>query len=342
MTRNLKFYNMRITYKGITQNSSIECSLTDEEHQHFKELFYAKPTLDEVDKELKSICRGSSQMSKIYYYYLNDIAAKCIGPKASWSIEDALNYKPIVEYLAAKGRGCPKCFGDLSTVNQFRALIRLGGIRYCTMLPRFPMKTIDMLLDKYNVNGTYYDFSCGWGARMMSAMHKGIKYIGTDPNYLLTERLEQIKNRYDEVNNVKTDVNIYTQGSEQHIPELENTVGFIFSSPPYFDLEKYQIGNQSYKDGMSYQDWLESFIRPTVKNCYKYLIDNGYFAINIKNIDDYLMLDDCKRIIEEEGFELHATETLKNIKRVHGDRGTNGKCVKMNRDEQILVFRKGK
>ena len=28
---------MKITYKGITQNSSIECSLTDEEHQHYKD-----------------------------------------------------------------------------------------------------------------------------------------------------------------------------------------------------------------------------------------------------------------------------------------------------------------
>lgn len=331
---------MRITYKGITQNSSIECSLTDEEHQHFKELFYEKPSLDEVDKELKSMYRGSSQMSKTYYYYLNDVAAKCIGPGASWSIEDALEYKPIVEYLVAKGRGCPKCFGDVSTTTQFRNIIRLGGVRYCTMLPRFPMKTIDMLLDKYNVNGTYYDFSCGWGARMLSAMHKGVKYIGTDPNYLLTERLEQIKNRYDEVNSTNTDVTIYTQGAETFIPEIENNVGFIFSSPPYFDLEKYQIGDQSYKDGMNYQEWLESFVRPVVKNCYKYLVNDGYFGINIKNTKAYSMLDDCKKIIEEEGFELHAIETLKNIKRAHGDASTNGTCVNINQDEQILIFKK--
>ena len=331
---------MKITYKGITQNSSIECSLTDEEHQYYKELFYAKPDQNEVDKELKSIYKGSSQMSKTYYMYLNDIAAKCIGPGASWSIEDALEYKPIVEYLVAKGRSCPKCFGDVSTPNQFRSIIRLGGIRYCTQLPRFPMKTIDMLLDKYNVNGVYYDFSCGWGARMLSTMHKGIKYIGTDPNYLLTERLEQIKNRYDEVNNVNTDVTIYTQGAEKYIPQLENSVGSAFSSPPYFDLENYKIGDQSYKDGMSYQDWLDSFIMPMVKNCYGCIVNNGYFGINIKNTKAYPMLDDCKKIIEEEGFELYAIEMLNNINRAHGDAKTNGKCVKINQDEQILIFKK--
>lgn len=331
---------MRITYKGITQNSSIDCVLTEEEVQQFKDLFYSKPSLEEVDKELKSIHKGSSQMSKIYYYYLNDIAAKCIGPGASWSIEEGLVYKPIVEYLVAKGRTSPKCFGDLTTASQVRSIIRLGGLRYCTQLPRFPMKTVDMLLEKYNVNNTYYDFSCGWGARMLSAMHKGVKYIGTDPNYLLTERLEAIKERYDNVNNVKSNVKIYTQGSEEFIPELKNSVGFIFSSPPYFNLEIYPIGKQSYTDGMSYEEWLESFLRPTFKNCHEYLINEGYFALNIKNTIKYLMLDDSKRIAEEEGFELYNIETLKNIKRAHGDPTTNGKCATINRDEQILIFRK--
>ena len=139
---------------------------------------------------------------------------------------------------------------------------------------------------------------------------------------------------------MNTDVTIYTQGAEKYIPQLENSVGFAFSSPPYFDLENYKIGDQSYKDGMSYQDWLDSFIRPMVKNCYRYIVNNGYFGINIKNTKAYPMLDDCKKIIEEEGFELYAIEMLNNIKHVHGDAKTNGKCVKINQDEQILIFKK--
>ncbi len=92
---------------------------------------------------------------------------------------------------------------------------------------------------------------------------------------------------------------------------------------------------------MSYQDWLDQFIRPMVKNCYRYIVNDGYFAINIKNTKAYPMLDDCKKIIEEEGFELHAIETLKNKKRPHfGYAKTNGKCVKINRDEPILIFKK--
>lgn len=79
-----------------------------------------------------------------------------------------------------------------------------------------------------------------------------------------------------------------------------------------------------------------------VKNCYRYIVNNGYFDINIKNTKAYPMLDDCKKIIEEEGFELYAIETLNNINRAHGDAKTNGKCVKINQDEQILIFKKSK
>lgn len=79
-----------------------------------------------------------------------------------------------------------------------------------------------------------------------------------------------------------------------------------------------------------------------VKNCYRYIVNDGYFGINIKNTKAYHMLDDCKKIIKEEGFELHEIETLNNIKRAHGDTKTNGKCVIINQDEQILIFKKSK
>ena len=37
-------------------------------------------------------------------------------------------------------------------------------------------------------------------------------------------------------------------------------------------------------------------MRPTIKNIYKYLIDNGYFAINVKNFAEYKIEDSAKEI----------------------------------------------
>ena len=82
---------------------------------------------------------------------------------------------------------------------------------------------------------------------------------------------------------------------------------------------------------------------PTIKNIYKYLIDNGYFVINVKNFAEYKIEDPAKEIALQEGFELYEIETLKNIKRCHGDvKSAHGdKSVSFNKnDEHIYVFKK--
>ena len=79
-------------------------------------------------------------------------------------------------------------------------------------------------------------------------------------------------------------------------------MGLAFSSPPYFNFEDYKYGNQSYKEGTSYEDWKENYLRPTFKNIYKYLIEDGYFLINIKNLKKYPLVEDSLKIAQECGF----------------------------------------
>ena len=79
-------------------------------------------------------------------------------------------------------------------------------------------------------------------------------------------------------------VDIRAIGSETFVPEWEGKMDFIFSSPPYFALEIYKSENQSYKEGMTYEDWMNGWMKPTIENIHKYLKDDGIFAINIKDI----------------------------------------------------------
>ena len=46
----------------------------------------------------------------------------------------------------------------------------------------------------------------------------------------------------------------------------------------YYNLEDYQIGEQSYKEGLSYENWKLNYLQPTFQNIYKYLIPGGYFS----------------------------------------------------------------
>ena len=80
----------KIIYKGITQNSSIEKKLTDEEFKRIDIDYYKKPDFSLVEKQLKSITNGGTRMNMIYEYYLKEVMSKVIGAGASWSIYDGL------------------------------------------------------------------------------------------------------------------------------------------------------------------------------------------------------------------------------------------------------------
>ena len=88
-------------------------------------------------------------------------------------------------------------------------------------------------------------------------------------------------------------------------------IGLAFSSPPYFDEEDYIIGEQSYKPGMAYQEWLNTYLLPTIQNIYEYLIPDGVFCINVKTLGRYKLEDDVNRLAKQCGFELFAVERLR-------------------------------
>ncbi len=67
-----------------------------------------------------------------------------------------------------------------------------------------------------------------------------------------------------------------------------------------------------------------------MKNCKKYLIDGGYFIVNLKNFKKYKIYDDTKEILDKLGLKFVCTEVLNNKKR--------RKII--NTDEKIMVFQK--
>ena len=263
----------------------------------------------------------------------------------NWTIEEALNYKPLMEFFAGKCAENKKVFPDNKSLEQnIETAFRLCGFKTASKPSNFPFKTADEILQQYNVNGNYYDFSCGWGVRLLSSLRNGINYFGTDPNHILCERLEQMQEDYKSVCNNNNIVDIRNHGSEEFISEWEGTIGLAFSSPPYYNLEDYRIGNQSYKPGVTYEQWKENYLNPTIKNIYRYLVDDGFFAININNFNKYNNYDlvgDTVKIAESNGFVIENIHTLKNITRCSGHKEWNkGEICWHDNNEKIIVFRK--
>lgn len=258
-----------------------------------------------------------------------------------WSIEEVFEHKPLVEFFMGKANNNKKVFPDTMTnCQKIETAFRLCGKGVASKPANFPIKTVDEILENYNINNNYYDFSCGWGARLTSALKNKVNYYGTDPNYLLTEKLEQLGKDYKETLKQDTIVDIRTQGSEIFVPEWENKIGVAFSSPPYFYLEDYKIGNQSYKEGTSYEEWKENYLKPTFRNIYYYLIKEGYFILNINNFKEFNLVEDSIEIAKEIGFELIGEHKLKNIKRCYGTTSIDNKGGINDNSERILVFMK--
>ncbi len=72
-----------------------------------------------------------------------------------------------------------------------------------------------------------------------------------------------------------------------------------FTSPPYFNLEKYSDDDSSStKNYDNYGRWIEEFSKPTLDNTVKYLKSGGYVCINIKNMKKYNVFDDYVTILD--------------------------------------------
>ena len=343
-----------ITFKGITQNSSISKPLTDEEFASIAEEYYRKPDFSLVEREIRLVADGKMKADHIYAWYFKEVMSKCVGTRASWSIWDGIHNRQIMEYFNGKVADNKKVFPDTMTLaKKIETAFRLCGIRYCVKLPNFPLKTASDIVRRYNVNGSYYDYSCGWGSRLLASLQNGVNYFGTDPNNELCDRLNELAADYRRINSSSSaSVDIRCQGSQKLIPEWEGKMGLCFSSPPYFDLEDYGMGEkQSYKKGMTYGEWRDSFIHPTVENCDRYLVHGGHFIVNVKNFRNYRTNEvyplelDFVEAAKDCGFRFLTREVLTNKKRCHGAANgghydDGGKLMFSDNDEKIYVFMK--
>ena len=128
--------------------------------------------------------------------------------------------------------------------------------------------------------GTTWDMSCGYGGRLLGSIAADVNYIGTDPCGETFEGLKQIKEDWGSLNRT---IELHQMGSEEFRPEY-CSVDLCFTSPPYFDWEKYSAEDtQSYKKYPTSEEWLNGFLLDTIDNCHYALKPGGILAFNVAN-----------------------------------------------------------
>ena len=140
------------------------------------------------------------------------------------------------------------------------------------------------IYNKFGNQGNVFDMSCGYGGRFFGFCASNCKkYVGCDPCTLTYNGLIKMSNEIKPFIKNK-EYQFYKQGSEIFIPECENKFDLCFTSPPYFNTEKYSDEDtQSWKKYELFEDWSDGFLRDTIFNCWKYLKNEGYMIINIAN-----------------------------------------------------------
>lgn len=199
----------------------------------------------------------------------------------------------IMEFILMKNR--KKKLSEEKILQQLFAL-------YCHQPMIFrPYNICDLIL-KYDPRNIL-DFTMGWGGRLIGSCACNVnKYIGIEMNI-------NLKNPYEEMikmiksTNCKTEIELYFQDCLT-IDYSTLNYDFVFTSPPYYDIEIYNNTN-NYD---SIEEWNNSFYIPLITNIFNNLKQDGYFCLNIP-IQIY---DVCVSILGEsiEQIELNKKQRI--------------------------------
>lgn len=137
--------------------------ISDEEYYEIKEKWYKKPKKEDVLYEMANLRHGSTQIPLITKYYFIELMDNTLECHCKWSINEVMKNKELLSVFVDKTKKNPKVFTSNEITENIDAAFRLGGKGIATKVAQFPVKTVDFILDKYNVNNNWYDYSCGWG-----------------------------------------------------------------------------------------------------------------------------------------------------------------------------------
>jgi len=134
-------------------------------------------------------------------------------------------------------------------------------------------------------NGEVLDPCMGYGGRLLGAFaSKNVKsYIGFDPDRRQVLGNMDMFSTFIDFDKDKLRSCLMCLPFENNlIRHLIGQVDLVFTSPPYFDKEKYSFEDtQSYIMYPTYNEWVDGFLFPLFSQGYEHLKSGGYFAINV-------------------------------------------------------------
>ena len=184
--------------------------------------------------------------------------------------------------------------------------------------------------------GNVYDYSAGYGGRLLGITSSNMRYnyTGIDPNTETVNYLNYFNTLLDNPGTIVQTV------SEEFAP---TDVDLAFSSPPYFNLEKYSDEDtQCMVRYTTLEEWFNGYATPTMERIYAGLNKDGCFATNIADYKSYgnktyEVVDEWIALAQRIGFK--HTNTIKMMLNTRPGVG-NDKLAGREKFEGVYVFTK--
>lgn len=131
--------------------------------------------------------------------------------------------------------------------------------------------------------GRVLDFSAGYGGRLLGALSLGRRYFGIDPSGAQVRGLREMSEVCMHLFPGGGECRISLGPAEDLLPKYKkNTFDLVFSSPPYFDRERYgEEAEQSFIRYPVFDLWLESFLRVVLLESSRVLRKGGRLVVNV-------------------------------------------------------------
>lgn len=175
----------------------------------------------------------------------------------------------------------------------------------------FPAELARDLINEFGSNGKVLDPCAGWGGRLVGFLASTAnEYQGVDASPYQVKGDLAIYECYKDVVNESKKVSIICSPFEKFEIKKEY-YDMALTSPPYFDVEKYEGGEQSRNYG-NYEKWKDCFYKILISKVHSALKKNGIFCLQVGN-QRYPLEQDGIELARNIGFEYIGSRTTEMV-----------------------------
>ena len=230
------------------------------------------------------------------------------------------------------------------TLEKVLTKVNIQSIRMATTLRKYVASQFKPSIAKtfYDYFKSEYvlDFSAGWGDRL-AGFYCGEttkRYVGIDPNTInhpnYKKQVEFYKKHQTFFEEPKVVDFICKPAEDVDYSEYENYFDTVFTSPPYFNVEKYSDEDtQSYLRYQDIDSWNKNFLQKTIGKIIPTIKSGGILAVNIadvynpksKNKEYYQICNPMNDFIKSQGLKYYGCIGMEMTKRFNSGGAGNAK-----------------